>query len=267
MKHDFIENEIIILSKNTLDIFLKDDNPRDLISLYCFYYYTAKWQKTNQPKANLKYCAKGLKCGIDKIRKNKQKLVKLDLIEDAKDIDKKTGKVKGWYIKVKYIWKQENHPINSTSGGENKNNSTLWNEPQGGTNHRVDDEPTNALSANSLNALSANSLNASKEENANAFLDKDRKELIFLFKEVNPNYELLFARRNQGEALKRMFLKFGREKLENTIKALPKIIYKKYAPKITTPIELENNLAKLIAFYKQEKSKGEELKNKTAVII
>ena len=50
MKQNFIEHNIIILSKQTLDLFLKQDNPADLIALYCFYYYTAKWQGRINPK-------------------------------------------------------------------------------------------------------------------------------------------------------------------------------------------------------------------------
>lgn len=98
-----------------------------------------------------------------------------------------------------------------------------------------------------------------------AFQDKDRKELIFLFKDVNPNYEIFFSRKNQGDALARMVKKFGREKVENTIRQLPEIINKKYAPKITSPIQLENKLGELIAFYKQEKDKVGT--NKAAIII
>lgn len=93
-----------------------------------------------------------------------------------------------------------------------------------------------------------------KEENG-AFSEKDRKELIDLFKEVNPNYEIFFARKNQSDALKRMVSKFGREKVENAIKVLPQIINKPYAPRITSPIQLENKLGELKAFYEQEKSK------------
>ena len=44
-----VENEPIILPKPVLDKFFKQDKPGDLIALYSFYYYTAKWQKTNQP--------------------------------------------------------------------------------------------------------------------------------------------------------------------------------------------------------------------------
>lgn len=50
MRHDFIENNLVTLSKRTFDIFLKQENAADLIALYTFYYYTAKWQDSNQPK-------------------------------------------------------------------------------------------------------------------------------------------------------------------------------------------------------------------------
>lgn len=96
------------------------------------------------------------------------------------------------------------------------------------------------------------------------FSDKDRREMIDLFKDINPNYQNLFRRKNQSEALKRMVLRFGQEKVVNAIKSLPDIINKPYAPRITTPIQLEENLGKLIAFVNQEKSKGE---NKKAVFI
>jgi hypothetical protein len=75
MKHNLVENNIIILSKQTLDLFLKQDDPADLIALYCFYYYTAKWQATNQPKATISYVAKGLKWGEAKVRNQKRKLI------------------------------------------------------------------------------------------------------------------------------------------------------------------------------------------------
>jgi hypothetical protein len=156
MKHDFIENNIIILSKQTLDILLKEKKPSDLIALYCFYYYTAKWQKTNQPKATISYIAKGLNWGKDKARRNKQILIRLNLIEDVRDIDKKTKKIKGWYIKIKYIWKKESHPINS---------------PEGGLSQRVAFSDPNALSDNNINALSAN-----KETNNNIISSNEEKE-------------------------------------------------------------------------------------------
>ena len=52
-----IQDEPIVIHKSIIDKFLKKDKPGDLIALYLFYYYTAKWQKTNQPKATTGYSA------------------------------------------------------------------------------------------------------------------------------------------------------------------------------------------------------------------
>ena len=145
IKHNFIENNIIMLSKQTLDLFLKQNNPSDLIGLYSFYYYTAKWQQTDQPKCTTIFTAKALHWGEQKTIKTKRTLIELGLIEDLV-ITNKNGQIKGHYIKINYIWKQ------STI----KNNSLDLNEkttpPQ---TAGVEVRETNALSAINENALSA----------------------------------------------------------------------------------------------------------------
>lgn len=83
MENNFIENEIMILTKQTLDIFLQQENPSELISLYTFYYYTAKWQKTNQPKCTTEYVSKVLHWSRTKVTKVKKQLIELGLIEYA----------------------------------------------------------------------------------------------------------------------------------------------------------------------------------------
>jgi hypothetical protein len=154
MEQNFIENNIIILSKQTIDEFLKKDNPADLIALYSFYYYTAKWQNTNQPKCTTSYVSNGLHKSQEWVKKNKKILVTMGLIQDVINKDS-SNKITGWYIKLNYIWKQEtliNHPME---------------KPPSGKCHPVENEPTNALSAVSLNALSANKLNAIIQESKN----------------------------------------------------------------------------------------------------
>jgi DNA-binding MarR family transcriptional regulator len=79
-------------------------------------------------------------------------------------------------------------------------------------------------------------------------------EVISLFKGVNPTYERLFKRPPERAALERLIAKFGVEKIQNLLKELPGIISKKYAPRITTPLELERDLGKLVAFVRQEQS-------------
>jgi len=107
-----------------------------------------------------------------------------------------------------------------------------------------------------------------KEEKQNntleneAFSDKDRKKLISLFKEVNPSYEVLFTRKSQTQALKRMCKIYGYEKLEDMIKALPIVNANKYWPKSTTPCQLENN----IPIYKAKNDENKGQNNKLNVI-
>ena len=79
VKHD-VENEPLVISKGIIDLFLKQEHPADLISLYTFYYYTAKWQHTNQTKATTKYTASGLKWTEDRVRARKNTLRELGLI-------------------------------------------------------------------------------------------------------------------------------------------------------------------------------------------
>lgn len=121
---DFIEDSLVIMTKSTMDAFLATDNYVELVSLYSFYYYTAKWQKTNQPKCTTEYVSKALGWNIVKVRKFKKMLADMGLIEDvvAKD---NSGRVSGHYIKIKYVVSSkkvsdisaEIHPTKKPRGG------------------------------------------------------------------------------------------------------------------------------------------------------
>lgn len=165
--HNFIENSLIILTKQTLDIFLRQENPSELIALYTFYYYTAKWQATNQIKCTTGYVAKGLHWGVNKTRKVKKQLKDFGLIEDVQTRDPITKKVCGHYIRMNYIFKKETiektqecakDSTDSTLtdahsvGGENTN--VLAKKATLSTCYGVDERGTNALSTNNKNALS-----------------------------------------------------------------------------------------------------------------
>lgn len=157
-----IENELIIITKQTFDAFLRSDFPADLIALYNFYYYTAKWQETNQPKCTTGYTAEGLKWSEAKVRRAKKELMRLGLVEDVQQ--KVNGKVTGCFIKLNYIIKQENvhHPYDFSQCGNNEENNQIHPNdfPQGGNVHRVENLQTNALSADNINALSSDNINA-----------------------------------------------------------------------------------------------------------
>src|SRR3990167_4448620 len=240
MKNKFsLEDNLIITTKQTIDELLKYKNPADLISVYNFYYYTAKWQKTNQPKATVKYVAKGLKMSVERVRKVKKELIGIGLIEEVKTVSA-SGKITGWYIKLNYILSQKNHPTGF---------------PQGGENQRVENQEANALSANSLNALSANSEMlgdasvAVKEPNPiNLLTDK--------FKEINPSYKNFFANKTQRASLGRLVDQFVAEHIGRVIDMLPSIQGVPYATTITTPKQLEDKIAALKSFIQKEQVKN-----------
>jgi hypothetical protein len=145
-----VQDEPVILSKATLDIFLKDEFPDNLIALYIFYYYTAKWQGTNCPKATDQYVMNALKWGRDKFFRTKRKLIVFGLIDNVREKNK-LGQVTGWFIKINFIWKNNSY------------NSQEYQTPGCGKSHIVGSDNTNALSANSKNALSANNIPTPKK--------------------------------------------------------------------------------------------------------
>jgi len=101
MVTDDIEFRPIVLPKATMDILLKEDRPDRLIALYIFYYYTAIWQRTNQPKVTTSYVSNALQWKKDTVTKYKQKLIDIGLIKNVKKRDTE-NRIIGHYIKVKY---------------------------------------------------------------------------------------------------------------------------------------------------------------------
>lgn len=174
--------EPIILSKPLLDRLLEEDEFPELLALYTFYYYTAKWQQTNRPRATTSYVAKGIGWGIGKVKRIKQKLIQLGLIQSMKETDQ-AGRVTGWYVQVNFIWSDSKIPEaqkpnvwEGLSLRTSPEQIKMINEiqkvgfPAGGLSsgwiiQRVENQPTNALSYIRLNALSYNKSNALSANN------------------------------------------------------------------------------------------------------
>lgn len=167
--NNFIENDLMILTKQTVDIFLKQKNNSELIALYVFYYYTAKWQKTNQPKCTTDYVANALHWDIRKVRKAKKQLIEIGLIEDVRKVDPETKKVVGYYIKINYIFKKETVEESLETLEENQGckNALLGKKARGAFCHRVAFCTPNALSTNNINALSTNNNKKERKEDLN----------------------------------------------------------------------------------------------------
>ena len=78
-----IEFRPIVITKATIDRIKKEcAKPMPVIGLYVFYYYTAIWQCTNQPRCTISYAAKAMKVGSHVIRRAKGELIRLGLIQD-----------------------------------------------------------------------------------------------------------------------------------------------------------------------------------------
>lgn len=78
--------------------------------------------------------------------------------------------------------------------------------------------------------------------------------LIEKFKDVNPTYKRIYANKTQRAALERLVKEFGLEGVASMIESLSSIISLPYAPKVTTPLELERDLGKIKAFVQQQES-------------
>lgn len=102
----------------------------------------------------------------------------------------------------------------------------------------------------------------SKTENSNTYKvihetpegvsGKEVNEMIDLFKDLNPSHEILFARVPQRKAIERLIKKHGQQNIREAIQAATKTNGMKYAPTITTPIQLEERLGSLMAFIKKK---------------
>jgi hypothetical protein len=95
----------------------------------------------------------------------------------------------------------------------------------------------------------------SKEENNtdSGVPPQEITDFIYSFKEVNPSYENIFKNKTERKSAVYLIKKYGLEKVLKITEQLPKIIIQPYAPRITTPYELERNLGKLLAFIGQSK--------------
>lgn len=126
-----------------------------------------------------------------------------------------------------------------------RGNVRLWQEP--GAKHNISQGQRSHLKEDSY-------IKETHTIAAPSAAGNEINRLIDLFKGVNPNYEILFQNKSQRAAIERMVKKWGYEKMENGIKILPAIVGKRFAPTITTPIQLENKMGDLKQFIDKERS-------------
>ena len=118
--------------------------------------------------------------------------------------------------------------------------------------HGRNSDVTPVNTNNNKLTINTNNINVVKNAPLNGSLINS---LIGRFRAVNPNYERLFANKTQRAALERLVGKFGQPMVERLIDLLPRVFGRPYAPRITTPLKLEEKLADLLSFIKEEKQK------------
>ena len=155
-----IKEEPIVLSKPLLDIMFSQEDPADIVALYVFYYYTAKWQQTDQIKATTNYTAAGLQWSRDRVRKVKNILRDLELIEDFQPKDE-LGQTIGHFIKINFVWSLNQGGIHPPG-----------NPPSGYP-------PINALKTNMERGLKADTLEKKGKEERNII--PPPKELVEVY--------------------------------------------------------------------------------------
>ena len=87
---------------------------------------------------------------------------------------------------------------------------------------------------------------------------KDIVEVIEAFKVVNPSYKKYFGNKTQRVATQRLIKEHGKVKILSVIDFLTQSNKEKYAPIITTPLQLEDKFGALIAWSEKLKIKRKE---------
>ena len=106
--------------------------------------------------------------------------------------------------------------------------------------------PRLQLSSKKVISIDTKDTNTKDNISVNAF--------ITLFRDINPSYAILYKNKTQRDAVARLIKQYGENKLKAMIEYLPSIVYKKFAPRITTPYELEVKMGQLKQFIAQEKN-------------
>ena len=133
----FIDEELIIITKQTLEKLIKSEKGVDALGLYLYYYSVAKWQRTNQIFCTTAFAAKALAWGEQKVKRIKKELINMNLIENVVTRDE-TNKIIGHYVRVKYIFTHKNETAILDSHTEQKppgGKATWW------ESHPVENSP------------------------------------------------------------------------------------------------------------------------------
>ncbi len=102
--------------------------------------------------------------------------------------------------------------------------------------------------------------NTDKESNKEEESNKDSNgqavaEILHYFEGVNPAIKRMYGNVTQRAAATRLIDRFGFDSVVRAAKAAVVCLGQPFAPRITTPYELEMSWAKLVAFYQENQNK------------
>ena len=224
-------------------IYHLSNNPKNKITGWCY--------------ASKKNLAEFLGTSSATIFSNINRLIKKGLVEKDKET-KYLQTTQKWYdnvvmFRLKTEYQETLHPIKKLDTSIKKLDKevsrnfipgykeTLHNN---NTNKDNNNNKDNNTAKQSFAGLSSKELEHKKE------ID----DLIDLFKEVNPTHDRLFGNKTERASLERLVIKFGKDWLEKLIKALPEIVKQPYAPRISSPYQLEIKMGELKIFIEQQRS-------------
>lgn len=91
---------MVTITRQTMELFLKEFHYVELVALYSYYKYIAEEQGTNTIKCTTEQVENTFCWGTQRVRKYKKALINMGLIDDLTKKDK-YGKIIGHFIQIK----------------------------------------------------------------------------------------------------------------------------------------------------------------------
>jgi hypothetical protein len=96
-------------------------------------------------------------------------------------------------------------------------------------------------------------------KDAETELNKQINDIIYTFKNINPNYKSLFVMKAQKEAAKWLIDKYGYEKAKDLVEFLETSNKEEFCPKATTPYALQVKLGDISAYWGSKNNKSKSI--------
>ncbi len=256
----------IILHEPTIEFLIKQRD-WDALILFIFYCYCSKLQKNSKRVwVSNSFAAKNLKWRKQRILQARKKLTDYGIIKaiqlrekiektDGVNVVKRKEVIGKWLIEIKPLLNAQN--IMSSQSTTESQEVPIDESSRGSHSEPVENGNHSSIVITSEEFNSNNYIILHSENETNETTKgKDINRLLDLFSKINPSYKQLFKNKTQRQAIERLVNTYGIEKIEQIINLLSTTNKMPYAPIITTPLELENKLGRLLAFIQKEKNKN-----------